>query len=313
MKEYFTDTSTRMIRFRDDIDHELMMSCISEFSQRYPNLEITYIGESMLGRGIPMITLGKGSREAIYIGAHHGMESITSAVLLTFINDYCENLKGNVKIYGSHAQSIDEAVRIHIIPMLNPDGVDYSVNGVSEDNILYERLISMNSGNTDFTNWQANARGVDLNHNYDAGFYEYKKIEYESGIMCGGPTRFSGEWPESEPEVGFLCNYMRFNENISVALTLHSQGEEIYYTSVGESNASYASIAKIIGNKTGYRVEEPEGMAAYGGFTDWCISKLNKPSFTIECGKGKNPLPISDYFSIYTKLREILYRIPFMV
>ena len=53
----------------------------------------------------------------------------------------------------------------------------------------------------DFTHWQANARGVDLNHNYDAGFLEYKQIEAEQGILGGGPTRYSGECPESEPEV----------------------------------------------------------------------------------------------------------------
>lgn len=313
MKEYATNLKTRLIRFKDPMDHTLMMMCLDEFAQRYSNVEITYLGDSMMGRSIPIITLGSGDREAIYIGAHHGMESVTSAVLLMFINEYCENLLNNSKVFTGSALSVDANRKIHIIPMLNPDGVDYAVNGVSEDNILFERIVSMNGGSRDFSAWQANARGVDLNHNYNAGFEEYKKIEKEAGIYGGAPTRFSGEWPESEVEVASLCNYMRFNENISVALTLHTQGEEIYYTSVGAADDRNASIAAMIGRMTGYRVEKPEGMAAYGGFTDWCISELGKPSFTIECGKGKNPLPITDCFPIYTKLRQTLYVTPTLV
>ena len=39
------------------------------------------------------------------------------------------------------------------------------------------RGLKYNQQSDDFSHWQANARGVDLNHNYDSGFYEYKKIE----------------------------------------------------------------------------------------------------------------------------------------
>ena len=36
------------------------------------------------------------------------------------------------------------------------------------------------------------------------------------------------------------------------------------------------------------------------------IEKFNKPAFTIEIGKGKNPLPINDFPSIYKKLEKML-------
>ena len=49
----------------------------------------------------------------------------------------------------------------------------------------------MNGGSEDFTRWQANVRGVDLNHNYDAGFDAYKQLEPSLGITGGGPTRQS--------------------------------------------------------------------------------------------------------------------------
>jgi g-D-glutamyl-meso-diaminopimelate peptidase len=77
--------------------------------------------------------------------------------------------------------------------MLNPDGVDLQIKGIEAGGILSERLLKMN-GREDFSHWQANARGVDLNHNYDAGFHEYKKLEKENDI-CAGATRYSGEYP----------------------------------------------------------------------------------------------------------------------
>ena len=36
------------------------------------------------------------------------------------------------------------------------------------------------------------------------------------------------------------------------------------------------------------------------------------PAFTLECGKGKNPLPLEQGFSIYTRLRRALFLFPTM-
>ena len=88
----------------------------------------------------------------------------------------------------------------------------------------------MKMSGKDLSRWQANARGVDLNHNYDAGFYEYKKLEEEKGIVAGA-TRYSGEHPFSEPETAYLSSFIRFTESLSMIMTFHSSSEEIYYSS----------------------------------------------------------------------------------
>jgi g-D-glutamyl-meso-diaminopimelate peptidase len=171
----------------------------------------------------------------------------------------------------------------------------------------------MNGGSTDFSSWQANGRGVDLNHNYNCGFAEYKKLEYEMNIIDGAPSKYSGESPESESEVGYLCNYLRFNDNIGAVITLHSQGEEIYYSSMGKTTLRSLPLAKSFSRMSGYALSVPEGSAAYGGMLDWCIHELGIPAFTFECGKGKNPLPIDNMFKIYTDLREVLFSAPCMI
>ena len=71
-----------------------------------------------------------------------------------------------------------------------------------------------------------------------------------------------------------------------------------------------AEAAENIANLCGYDLKKPQGMALYGGLSDWCGEIMGIPSFTFECGVGCNPLPICDYKSIYTKIRRALFCAP---
>ena len=300
------------LSYQTPFDHQQLMDTLNHLTMRYPSLGIGYLGESILGKGIPLITLGEGKKSVLYVGAHHSMEWITSILLTRFLNEFWELEHRNGSVYGYSIRELCKHYTFYIIPMLNPDGVEYQIHGVQSNNPLYERVMQMNRQSNDFSSWQANARGVDLNHNYDAGFAEYKQLESENGIEGGAPTRFSGECPESEPEVGYLCNFIRFHEELCGILTLHTQGEEIFYQSGGICPPKASAVAKKLAQVTGYRLSEAEGLASYGGLTDWCVQKLGLPSFTVECGRGKNPLPLSDQFPIYTRLRKILFTFPTM-
>ena len=304
----------RIMDLRFSMDHSAMMTLLDEFASRYPTMSVTVLGQSIMGRAIPMVHLGTRStaekpRRVLYLGAHHGAEWMTTSVLLRFINEYCELLRSDGMAEGMRVKRLEEVCEIDVVPMLNPDGVEYAIHGVSADNPLRDRLLRMNGGSIDFCHWKVNARGVDLNHNYNAGFAEYKRLEAEAGITGGAPTRFSGEAPESEPETAYLCNYLRFSKPYGGVLTLHTQGEEIY---CGEAERT-AQIGRRLSALTGYTLTKPEGMAAYGGFTDWFVREFNRPSFTLECGKGSTPLPISDMPLIYLKLRRALFEFPMMV
>lgn len=317
MKE--NSRSRRILDLRQPIDHGVMMSVLDEFASRYPWISVTVLGESILGRHIPMVRLGdaenegREARRVLYIGAHHGMEWITTGLLLRFINEYGELVKSDGMAEGVRVSRLRDRCGIYIVPMLNPDGVDYAINGVSEDNVLRDRLLGMNGGSTDFSHWQANARGVDLNHNYNEGFAEYKEVEASLGILGGAPTRYAGESPESEPETAYLCNYLRFSAPFDAVLTLHTQGEEIYYTSGDAVAPESVKLGRYLERVSGYRLSKPEGPAMYGGFTDWFIRAFARPSFTLECGKGENPLPVSDLPMMYLRLRKALFEFPMTV
>lgn len=292
------------------MDHAELMRTLSAFAEIYPDVGIGTLGCSILGREIPLLTFGAGPRKILYVGTHHGMEWMTTTILLRFCEDLLLAKQNGKSVYNLCPDRFWESHTLYVLPMLNPDGVEYQLHGVDPENPLYQRLLTMNGGNRSFSSWQANARGVDLNHNYDAGFSAYKQMEMENGIYGGAPSKYSGEAPESEPEAAYLCSFIRFQKDLRAVLTLHTQGEEIYYRSEGKAPPISRNVARKMSLLSGYRLAEASGSAAFGGLTDWCIQKQGLPSFTLECGKGKNPLPLTAFFPIYSNLRELLFSFP---
>ena len=300
----------KCLRERTPQDHAELMRTLEAFAKVYPDVGIGTLGCSILGREIPLLTLGAGPRKILYVGTHHGMEWMTATILLRFCEDLLLAKRAGKAVYKLSPDRFWESHTLYVVPMLNPDGVEYQLHGVDPENPLYQRLLTMNSGSDSFVSWQANARGVDLNHNYDAGFSAYKQMEMENDIYGGAPSKYSGEAPESEPEVAYLCSFIRFQSDLRAVLTLHTQGEEIYYRSEGKAPPISRNVARKMSLLSGYRLAEASGSAAFGGLTDWCIQKQNLPAFTMECGKGKNPLPLDAFFPIYSNIREVLFSFP---
>ena len=65
-------------------------------------------------------------------------------------------------------------------------------------------------------------------------------------------------------------------------------------------------MAEIMATASGYALDVPSPIAVSGGFKDWFIEEFGRPGFTVEIGKGKNPLPAEDSERIYSELREML-------
>ena len=65
-------------------------------------------------------------------------------------------------------------------------------------------------------------------------------------------------------------------------------------------------MAQVLAGSCGYRVATPKGTASHGGFKDWFIEKLGRPGFTIEVGRGRNPLPVEELDPIYCRIIEML-------
>ena len=276
-------------------------------AEEYGFVSLFSIGNSLSGQPIECISLGGGDICHLVVGAHHGSEHITALLCVKFVADCAKAIRSRTFLAGFDVAHIFSRRRVFVVPVINPDGIDIQQGAFPKEHILYPRLISMNPSGRDFSHWQANARGVDLNHNYDAGFDECRALERRAGLYSGCPTRYGGTHPESEPETAALCNFTRLlSPNLKTAVALHTQGEEIFYDYLGSCPKGSLMLAECFSRVSGYTVSKPSGIAAYGGYKDWVISKLGIPAFTIECGKGENPLPPGDFDKIYEKVLPIL-------
>ncbi len=269
----------------------------------YPALKVYPIGRSTLGRGLFALTLGEIQRSALYVGAVHGSEWLTALLLMRFCEDVCMALKEHRPLAGMDITHMLEGNSITIIPCLNPDGVEIAIDGPCTAGRYAQRVAAMWPDRRVI--WQANARGVDLNHNFDAGFEELRQLEIKDGITGPGPTKYGGPAPFSECESRALAGFCRSNA-IRQSYAFHSQGEEIYYKYGEHTPTRSRLIAQVLGASCGYRVATPRGTASHGGFKDWFIDKLHRPGFTFEIGRGRNPLPIAELEPIYARLIETL-------
>lgn len=268
--------------------------------EKHRSIEAVTVARSILSRPIEAYYIGSGKRYACVFAAHHALESVTSNVAYLLI-DYLASGAREGRINNVDCKLLLSKYRFVIVPCVNPDGIELRFHGAS-DTPLRERQMRMSSG--DFSTWQANARGVDLNHNYDAGFSEYKALESELGITPG-PTLYSGEYPESEPESKGVANLVR--TLLPVALvSLHTQGEQIYCKPEGRRVRRYAGRISAL---TGYTVSVPDGTAAYGGLADYSGS-LGIPSFTLELGRGENPLPESVIPDLFRRVKDAIFLLP---
>ena len=261
------------------------------------------IGESRCSRPIDMLCIGNRDKQVLLAGAFHGMEWLTTSLLLRFFNDICSAVKNGESICGVRVGTFLNMRGLAMIPCINPDGVEIQING-AETAGNYENLVKeVSGGNT--PHWQSNAAGVDINHNFSANWSSLHQMEIDNGINSPSPTRYGGEYPESEPESRAIASYCRAG-NITHALAFHSQGEEIYWNFGDYKDEEAHKMAQALSSVSGYRISEPEGLAVGGGFKDWFVEKFHRPAFTIEIGKGQNPLPTDDIDNIYEKTKEML-------
>jgi g-D-glutamyl-meso-diaminopimelate peptidase len=290
--------------------YEIMQRDIEGLVARYPFIETGVAGKSVLGQNLYYIKLGRGENQVFYNGAHHALEWITSPLLMKFIENFSKAYADGTTIKGYNVRDIWSRSTIYLIPMVNPDGVDLVIDGLQKENPYYSRLISWNKGSTDFSKvWEANIRGVDLNHNYDASWNLSKEAEAIYGITGPGPTRYSGPYPESEPESRAVVGFTK-NHNFRLVIAYHSQGEVIYWTYSNIMPPDARVIAELFSRVSGYALAEATGIVSYAGYKDWFIEKYIRPGFTIEVGRGKNPVALSQFDEIYKDNIEILLLAP---
>lgn len=281
--------------------YSLMQQNLIDLNRTYPFLNVQTAGNSVLGKNIYVVKLGRGSKKVFYSASIHANEWITSVVLMKFIEDYCVAFNSNSTLYGYSVRNLFNSVSIYIMPMVNPDGVDL-VTGFLPKN-SFEYLNAQNIANQfayiPFPNgWKSNLNGVDLNLQFPAGWENAREIKFAQGFNKPAPRDFVGFGPLTEPESLAIYNFT-LSHDFSLILAYHTQGKEIYWNFQNINPPRGYEIGTRFANSSGYILREVPYNSSFAGYKDWFIQTYYRPGYTIEAGIGENPLPISQLQEIY--------------
>jgi g-D-glutamyl-meso-diaminopimelate peptidase len=281
-------------------DHRLK-KMISDLKKTYPFITIHTIGTSVLGKSIQEIRVGKGNKKVHLNGTFHANEWITSLVLMRLLNSYLLLLTKGLSIIGENPLAWYHNVELSIVPMVNPDGVDLVLNGPPLE--ISDNVMKLNEGSEEFVHWKANIRGVDLNKQYPANWEIDKK---RKAPQHPAPRDYPGEAPLTEPEAIAMAE-LAIKNQFDYCLAFHTQGEEFYWGYEGHEPKESAEIAKEFEKKSGYKAVRY--VDSHAGYKDWFLQEFKRPAFTIELGKGINPLPLSQFDSILKKVEGIFFTV----
>lgn len=284
--------TSRLVNGKQNYDYQQMMNDIWNLVAVYPFMRMTSIGNSVLGKNIPELLIGSGSKRVHYNASFHANEWITTSILMTFLNDYLLSLTNQHSVRDVATFPHYLQVMLSVVPMVNPDGVDLVINGVPEEAPWREQVIEWNDGKIDFSNWKANINGVDLNDQFPANW----EVERARNPKTPGPRDYGDEAPLTQPEAIAIADLTRKREYARV-LALHTQGEVIYW---GYQNLEPPESETIVNEFSRVSRYEPvRNLESYAGCKDWFVQEWRRPGFTVELGLGQNPLPLSQFDEIY--------------
>ena len=274
---------------------------LRQIAATYPFTRLEQVGATDFQRPIWMLTIGTGKRHVLFTAAHHANEWITALVLLKYAEDLAEAITNEGILYGQRAKEMAEAVTIHLIPMVNPDGVDLVTGAINQMDSQYAmaRMLGENYPAIPFPDgWKANLLGTDLNLNYPAGWLQAREIKFSRGYTRPGPRDYVGRAPLDQMETRALAELTE-RLNPDLVLAYHSQGKEIYWQFKDYVVPGARELGEVMARVSGYTLADTPYESAFAGFKDWFIQNFRRPGYTIEVGSGENPLPLQQFPEIY--------------
>ena len=274
----------------------------------YPFCRTELLATTAFQRPIRTLVIGNGPRKVLFTAAHHANEWITAYILLRWAEEFAEGIRSDGKIGDVDANILNEAVTVFMVPMVDPDGVDLVTGAIKPGDVQYEiaRRLSENYPEIAFPDgWKANLLGVDLNLNYPAGWLQAREIKFSQGYTLPGPRDYVGRAPFNQLETQALSGYTEVVDP-ELVLAFHTQGQEIYWTFSDIFVPGAQELGEAMAAASGYRLSDVPYNSAFAGYKDWFIQQFRRPGYTIEAGRGINPLPLSQFDEIYRDTLPIL-------
>jgi hypothetical protein len=177
------------------------------------------IGHTYENRSLTVIHIHSNSRlrnrrrqrrRAVFIdGGMHAREWLSIGVANFLLIQFLVLKEKNIK-----AQEILRHFDIYILPIMNPDGYEYSRN----ENRLWRKNRSPTT-HSEFWNGDESCYGIDLNRNFP---YQWNSTYGSSAHACSHSYR--GPNPSSENEVDSVVNFLQTQRKFHAYFNLHAYG-----------------------------------------------------------------------------------------
>ena len=288
--------------------YRLARDTAEEITCAYPVCRKRVLTATAFGREIEALSIGSGDRTVLFTAAHHANEWITATVLLKFAEELSKAIMEKGALYGIPGRLFEENCQIFLVPMVNPDGVDLVTGAIPAGSLQWEQAARLSSNYPGIpfpSGWKANLLGVDLNLQYPAGWLQAREIKFSQGYTRPGPRDYVGRAPLTQKETQALADFTRYLDP-ALILALHTQGETIYWKYDDIQVPGAQALGEEFARLSGYALEDTPYASGFAGYKDWFIKTWRRPGFTIEAGKGENPLPLSQFEPIYNACLGIL-------
>ena len=286
----------------DDMAQDLLL-----LQRAFPSrLSVFTAGKSCDGREIYYAMVGNDDapKTIMIQGGIHGREYLTPQLIMCQMEYYLSR-------YETEFSSLFAEFRFCVIPMINPDGIMLSQEGISAIRspelrsgieAIYLKDVTTSPDLKSYFGdlqgylklWKANAEGVDLNRNFGIdGWQEIQSRSYPSLLA------YKGSSPNSEPETQALINLTSSMDSLVCSVSYHSQGEIIYWDSgqTGELRNQTLHLAQAASALSGYELQQTF-TAPDGTYNDWSMLCRGIPSIILETGVGNCPLPHEQFDTI---------------
>jgi g-D-glutamyl-meso-diaminopimelate peptidase len=246
----------------DTYSYARMLEDLETLEERYPELIRCWeAGTSAEGRRIPGFDLGRGDRKIVLISTMHASEHIATNMLMYLVDQYCQGYVRDGSYGGQSYRELLDGVTFRVIPMANPDGVELAQGGLAAVRDP-QALIGMGYGpDTDFSSWQANIRGVDLNANFA------HKWGIRDDVSGPGFQGWCGPEPLSEPESRAMQELLD-GTDYEMLISLHIRGEAIFWldSDTWDLYDAHFPIARRISDAIGCGLMGAEDVSRRGGY-----------------------------------------------
>ena len=217
------------------------------------------VGMSVQGREIGAYSYGSpAGRHIVFVGGIHGGYEWNSVVLAYRFIDYLE----------ANPDAVPANIFVTVIPSANPDGV-FEVVGKEGRFAVSDVPETSEIGLGRF-----NARGVDLNRNFDC------KWKPESSWR--GKTVSAGSAPFSEPEAAAIRDFV-FKHKPNAFVFWHSQANAVYASECEDGILPETrDIMNAYSRSSGYRAVDSFDAYEVTGDAEGWLASIGIPAITVE-------------------------------